>query len=254
MQENISNKLNELERKRGSANKFLSNPENMKIMDQLLSSMINLVSNYQSISDDMLFLCFEYEQRHKQVYKLLETILNVTRDSLTIPINKFKYQWFILYLLQSSVWYKIININTIKTGNEKISKDPDTTNLKDKMKYRCTCGNTKLELTNMMIRGLGGSTNECHTCEKAIYPWDYYYLCYSQKNDLHMYYSIYAVERDWEYYVMCLSCYVCVDLPVFGLCIDSIMMFYNTASTLFTGQVFEYKQRQRKRIKARIRS
>ena len=106
-------------------------------MENLLTNMIDLITNRQPLSDDMLLACWKYETSKKEFkYNKLESKLWIAIETamnqvLKLPLSKIEFTWFKNYVFNSSLWYENI-YETTRTATAATNTDTVTTSNDEK--------------------------------------------------------------------------------------------------------------------------
>ena len=174
-------------------------------MENLLSIMINLISNRQPLSDDMLLACWEYEtskekyKNNKLECRLWKAIDDAIKQVLKLPLKRIDFVWFKSYLFNSTIWYEEyskqnINENESKNGNDNESvttirklNDVESDNNNNNNLYCGVCkgSNETFPLEFGMITLLWRKKDpKCFICQTSLSALDHGYACHAR---IHLY-------------------------------------------------------------------
>ena len=195
--------------RRQNASVKIHNSNINETMENMLDTLINLISKRKPISDVLIMTCWYYELEKNKKNKLFDplntrvwTAINSSDDKvLKLPLNKKEFNWFQLYLLDSIIWLEpcfendqIKDMHKIYGQIDVQEKSNDTTNATDNNsvssphsdtighkfldvpnRFPCTCGD-EFELVQDVAFDVRGSAI-CDKCRQSMSVYEYTYHC-----------------------------------------------------------------------------
>ena len=177
--------------------------DNDSLLEGLLLTVIKLIEQKLSISDDLLLLVWKYEmikhpnEKENRLWNVLQNMIKYVLDNSK---NKRSWFWFKSCIFDSIIWYELVHFhqprsNLVGGGSELNKKKGDNvSNDSNSFQLICDCG-CEMELNS--VRNVYGYYSYCIKCLTEIPQSDYMYHCPKGKSKYH---------PKKEYFHLCASC------------------------------------------------
>ena len=163
--------------------------DNDSLLEGLLLTVIKLIEQKLSISDDLLLLVWKYEmikhpnEKENRLWNVLQNMIKYVLDNSK---NKRSWFWFKSCIFDSIIWYELVSFNQssnlIRGGSELNKKKGDASNDSNSFELICDCG-CEMELNS--VKNVYGYYIYCVKCSAQIPPSDYVYRCPKGKSKYH---------------------------------------------------------------------